>query len=176
MAQLIVKSGVKQLSLFENQDFPYFEAYLKGDETEEELIQLVHHKMKLISLHLPSNVQDNVGNFCPLNFGDSGKSSEVSYQALKKYIKFANNHNITYLVIHLGYYNCLKENRFTILDRIAQTFNHLETGKVKLCLENVPCWINLCLETEPLITTELHWLYFKQKCPKIGLVLDLDHI
>ncbi|HIH12168.1 TPA: hypothetical protein HA242_00420 [Candidatus Woesearchaeota archaeon] len=172
---ILVKSGVEQLPLFEKEDFPYFEAYLRGDEDKNDLNQLLRTKMKLISIHLPHSIQTSLGKR-PIDFCDSGETGKASFLILEKILNFSQKNDVKYIVIHLGFYNYLTEDRYSVLMRTAQRFKALPSGKVTLCLENVPCWTNLCFENEPVISDAEHFSYFKKYCPNIGLTFDTDHL
>ena len=172
MVQLVVKSGIKQLPLFQNKEFPYFEAYTNFNDNLEELLNT---SMKLISIHMPNYIEAN-GAIKRLNFADEGEIGRISFEKLKEFIVFSNKHNVKYIVIHLGFFNIFNQDRNKIIDKVANQFRQLEKGNVKLCLENVPCWLNSCFECEPLISVAEHFLHFKKNCPEIGCVLDVDHL
>lgn len=169
---LLVKSGVKQLSWFKDKTFPYFEAYLDGTE---DLNDLLKTDMRLLSMHMPHFVAVNekkVGT----NFYAGSLAEEASYKELKRLINFANQNEVRFIIIHLGYFNSLQSDKYEGLEKIAARFNRLQSGKVKLCLENICCWNNLSFENEPIISTEEDFLFFKKRCPKIGAALDVDHL
>lgn len=173
--KLIVKSGVKQLYLFENQPFSYYEAYLRGDETSEDLEKLVSTNMRLFSMHMPSTtVYDN--QTIPIDFCKEGVIGEASFERLGQLINFCDKNEVGYIVIHLGFYNSITENRYNILDFVAKKLNKLSPRKVKLCIENVPNWGTLSFEHESIISDEEHFSYLKEKCPTIGAVFDVDHL
>ncbi len=168
MKKIVVKSGVNQLHLFKNKGYTYFEAYLSGTE---DLNQLLQTEMKLIAIHLPSVVDGSTLNFC-----DSGIAEEKSFAKLREVVQFCNDNDVKIIVIHLGFFNALLDDRYKILARVAAKFNQLTPGNVALCLENVPCWTTISFENEPIISTEEHFLYFKNLCPRIGAVFDVDHL
>ncbi|HEY4515608.1 MAG TPA: TIM barrel protein [Candidatus Paceibacterota bacterium] len=170
--KLVVKSGVQQLGWFKDKKFPYYEAYIRGDEN---LASLLQTEMKLISIHMPHTVDTESGKKI-INFCDSGEVGEASFAKLEELLDFAWNHQVPYLVIHLGFYNSLREDRFTVLERTARRFQEYNDRGVTLCLENVPCWTNICFENEPVISDAEHFLYFKRYCPSIGLTFDVDHL
>lgn len=171
MAQLLVKSGVKQLHLFQGKGFPYFEAYLSFNDRLDDLLNT---SMKLISIHMPAFIEVN-GIKQMLDFCDEGVIGKLSFEKLNEIIDFSNKHDVKFIVIHLGFFNTFSQDRNKIIDKIAAKFNRLKVGKVKLCLENVPSWTDLSFEKEPVISNEEHILYFKKKCPKFGCVFDVEH-
>jgi len=179
--KLIVKAGVKQLHLFENQHFSYYEAYLRGDETSDDFKKLVSANIKLFSIHMPSSITYN-NQAISVDFCKEGVIGQASFEKLKQLMFFSNKNDVKYIVIHLGFYNSITENRYNILDSVAKKLNELNLEKVKdcenvkLCIENVPNWGTLSFEHEPIISDEKHLLYFKERCPAIGAVFDVDHL
>jgi len=172
MKRIVVKSGVAQLPLFVRENYSYYEAYLRGDE---KLADLLKTKMKLLSIHMPSQV-DTANGKKQLDFCADNEIGEASLKKLSEIVDFAEENNVFYIVIHLGFFNSLQENRFRKLEKAAKKFNQFAARKVTLCLENVPCWTNICFENEPIISTEEHFLFFKKHCPNIGSVFDVDHL
>ncbi len=173
--KIVVKAGVKQLGLFKESNFSHFEAYLTGEETGEEMELLAGQKIKLLSLHMPSSVKVN-GKNVPVNFCDQGGVGEKSLETLKKLINFSNEKKVRFIILHLGFFNVLTEEREAALIRAAGKLNQLDWGEVKLCVENIPCWFNICLEKEPVLSQAEHFFQFRQKCPQIGFVFDVDHL
>lgn len=173
--KLLVKAGVKQLHLFEHQQFSYYEAYLKGDETPDELEQLVSTNMKLVSIHLPSTVLYKKQTI-PIDFCKEGIVEQASFEKLNQLICFSDKNGVDFIVIHLGFYNSMTENRDDILDVVAKKLSQLSPRNVKLCIENVPNWGTFSFEHEPIISDEKHFSYLKERCPKIGAVFDVDHL
>ncbi len=173
--KFVVKAGVKQLHLFEHQPFSYYEAYLRGDETTEELEQLVTTDMKLVSIHMSSTVFYQ-NKTIPVDFCKDGIVGEASFEKLNQLIDFSDKNGVEFIVVHLGFYNCITEDRNEILDFVAKKLDKLSPKKVKLCIENVPNWGTLSFEHEPIISDEKHLLYLKERCPAIGVVFDVDHL
>lgn len=173
--KLLVKAGVKQLHLFEHQQFSYYEAYLKGDETPDDLEKLVSTNMKLVSIHMPSTVFYKKQTI-PVDFCKEGIVGQASFEKLNQLICFSDKKGVEFIVIHLGFYNSMTENRDDILDVVATKLSQLSSRKVKLCIENVPNWGTLSFEHEPIISDEKHFSYLKKKCPAIGAVFDVDHL
>lgn len=172
LMNILVKSGIEQLPLFEKENFSCFEAYLRGDE---ELPRLLATKMRLVAIHMPHTVKYR-GQRWPIDFVDAGTAGEASFQKLKGIVEFSAQHEVSYVVLHLGFFNSLHEDRWKTIERVAQRFAALHTKKVKICLENVPGWTNICFEHEPLLRTAEHFLYFKARCPSVEAVLDVDHL
>ncbi|MBI2665351.1 hypothetical protein HYX12_01875, partial [Candidatus Woesearchaeota archaeon] len=147
--KILVKSGVAQLPIFEKENFPYFEAYLRGNE---DLHQLLKTNMKLVAIHMPHSVEYQ-GQQWPVDFTNTGIGGEMSFKKLKEIIDFSEQHDVAYVVVHLGFFNTFTEDRWKVLDRVGKKFKALENNsvnkKVKICLENVPCWVNICFENEP---------------------------
>ena len=80
MKQIVVKSGVNQLPLFEREGYPYFEAYLEGSE---HLSNLLKTPMKLLTIHMPARV--NLHNLLlPFNFCDENDIGKASFQKLQE--------------------------------------------------------------------------------------------
>ncbi len=175
LMKLLVKSGIEQLPLFEKENFSYYEAYLRGDEDDEDLHRLLQTEMKLISIHLPSVVNTPSGKK-GVNFCDQGETGKASFVKLQELLNFTRRQQVPYLVAHLGFYDSLHEDRFTILKRTAQRFQPYVNQGVRVCLENVPCWTNICFENEPIISEVNHFLHFKKHCPNSGLTFDTDHL
>ncbi|MBS3123668.1 TIM barrel protein [Candidatus Woesearchaeota archaeon] len=172
--KLVVKAGVKQLHLFEDQQFSCYEAYLNGDETPDDFKKLVSTNMKLLSVHFPSSISHK-NKIIPVDFCKESIIGQISFEKLEQLIYFCDENGVEYIIIHLGFYNSITENRYEILDRLAKKFNKLTPKKVKLCVENVPNWGTLSFEYEPIISDETHLLYLKERCP-IGVVFDVDHL
>ncbi|MBS3165654.1 TIM barrel protein [Candidatus Woesearchaeota archaeon] len=172
---LVVKSGINQLYLFDKQSFPYYEAYLRGDETSEDLKRLVSANMKLFSIHMPSTTVYG-DQIVPVDFCKERVIGQASFEKLDQLIHFCDTNKVRFIVIHLGFYNSLTENRYDILDSVAKKLNRLNPRTVKLCIENVPNWGTLSFEHEPIISDEDHFLYLKERCPSIGAVFDVDHL
>ena len=139
MKRIVVKSGVAQLPLFVRENYSYYEAYLRGDE---KLADLLKTKMKLLSIHMPSQV-DTANGKKQLDFCADNEIGEASLKKLSEIVDFAEENNVFYIVIHLGFFNSLQENRFRKLEKAAKKFNQFAARKVTLCLENVPCWTNI---------------------------------
>ncbi len=183
MKNIVVKSGVRELPLFAaaaraGKKYPYLEAYLSGEETESDLNLLRQTEMKLISLHMPASVRVD-GEKVPVDFCRNDAVGKASYAKLEELIDFSLRNEVKFIVIHLGFFNALKEDRYRILSLVAERFRRLVEaggGKVRLCLENVPAWTNICFENEPIISDEEHLLYFRERCPGIGTVFDVDHL
>ena len=177
MNKIIVKSGVKQLGLFEDQEFPYFEAYLRGDESLAELELLTKQKMQLYCIHLPARTKLESGEWLPINFcSEDVKIRTNSWQVLQYFLNFANLHNVPYIVLHLGTYNSLLGNKQLLLEKAASDFNQIDFKNVKVCVENVPLWVNLSFENESIMADENDFRYLQEKCPKIGVTFDVDHL
>jgi hypothetical protein len=179
MRKLVVKSGVDQLDLFKGHSFPYFEAYLRGDENKEDLVKLVSQEMKLLCLHLPARIKLETGDWLSVNFCSEDKQvTDNSFKVLQHYLAFADQNDISYIVLHLGTYNGLlgKEKKFELLNRVAENFNHLDFKNVKVCVENVPFWTDLSFQNESIIADEKDFNYLKGECSKIGSAFDVDHL
>jgi len=172
MKKIAVKAGIKNIHLFENENVPIFEAYT---EFNDDLNGLLKTPMKLASIHL-SNYVEIDGKYEVLNFNSRGIVGNISRWKLHEAIEFANKHKVDFIVIHLGYFNSLKEKRNHVISSLAKEFNDFETGNVKICIENIPHWIDLSFENEPIICNELHMLQFKKECSSVGFVLDIDHL
>lgn len=171
MNRVLVKSGVKQLPLFAGRSYPFYEAYLQGDENLNELLQT---KMRLVALHMPHHVSTSQGKV-PVNFCDDGEGGKASFHKLRELQHFAQQQGVEYIIIHAGFFDSLTQDRYSVLNTVASRFSSLSQGQVKLCLENVPCWTNHCLEQEPIISTAEHFLYLQKRCPGLGITLDVDH-
>ena len=173
MRKILVKSGVKQLPLFESENYPYFEAYLRGDETDQELESLVSNKMKLITLHMPGKVSNGTAyvetNFC-------NENASYAFRELERYVNFAEKHDVSYIVLHLGTFNSFKDKRELVLAAVADRMNQIKTSKVKICVENIPIWLNLSFVNESVLYHPDHFKYLEKLCPQLGLVLDIDHL
>jgi hypothetical protein len=177
MNKIIVKSGVKQLNLFKEQEFPYFEAYLRGDESLAELKLLVTQKMRLFCIHLPAKIKLDSEEWLPINFCSKDiKIKTNSWRVLQNFIDFANQHNVPHIIIHLGTYNNLLDNKQLLLEKAATNFNELDFKNVKVCVENVPLWVNLSFENESIMANENDFLYLKERCQKISIAFDVDHL
>lgn len=169
--KVCVKSGVKQLHLFKEEYFPFYEAYIACDD---DLNKLLNTSMKLVSIHMPSAIKINDIKYT-VDFNGMPEIVKESYNKLEEILSFSNKNGVEFVIIHLGFFNSYKENRYEVLDKITDRFNMLNTENVKICVENIPCWINISFENEPLLSNEKHLNYFKKRCPKIGLVYDIDH-
>ncbi len=173
---IAVKSGVEQLGLFGQESFPCYEAYLRSDE---DLTALLKTNMKLVALHMPSTVMTLNGKV-GVDFAEEGEVADACFTKLKELILFALAHNVPYIIIHLGFFNSLIEKREDVLARVAERFNMLFDTlgdlNVKLCVENVPRWTNICFEHEPLLSDVDHLIMFQKMCPTIGVTLDVDHL
>ena len=170
--KIAVKSGVEQLSLFENTAFPYYEAYLRLDE---DLHALLDTKMKLVALHMPSMIMTPRGK-AGVDFAQEGEVADACFRKLEELLLFASENGVSYIIIHLGFFNSFRETREDVLARVAQRFNKLSCLGVKLCVENVPRWTTLCFEHEPLLSNVEHLTLFQKMCPAIGVTLDIDHL
>ena len=171
MKNILVKSGVGQLDCFKGQKFPYFEAYTTG---EEDLNLLLNTEMKLISLHMPSTVSVE-GKRYPTNFCDAGPVGEASFKKLQEYLDFSQKNKVSNIIVHLGFFNSFTEDRYAILERTAKLFSRLETGNVRICIENIPCWTNISFENEPIISSAEHFIHFQKTFPWAGATFDVDH-
>lgn len=171
--KILVKSGIEQLPLFEKENFPYFEAYLRGDEERNDLNKLLQTKMKLEGVHLPATSMYQ-GKKVPLDF--CGQHQDWAFSILKGIIEFCEAHGVQYIIVHLGFFNSLQDDRWKILRQAAELFAEIKTTNVKVCMENVPCWTNICLENEPAISSPEHFLFFRKFYPAVGCVLDVDHL
>ncbi len=174
--KIAVKSGVEQLGLFEGESFPCYEAYLCG---EENLSDLLKTKMKLAALHMPGAVMISTRREV-VDFAQEGEVADACFQKLQDLILFASGHDVMFIIIHLGFFNSLTEKREGVLERVAKRFNRLfETLgdlNVRVCVENVPRWTNICFEHEPLLSDAAHLMVFQKMCPAIGVTLDVDHL
>ena len=160
------------MPLFANEKFSYFEAYLGVDDKPAELLNT---KMKLISVHLPNVVRTN-GKLMSTNFNPASPAVEASKQKLNEILKFSIANDVENIILHLGFFNSFCEDGRQVIDEIARHFETLACDKVKICIENVPCWMNLAFENESLCADKENLLYFKKKFPAIGIALDIDHV
>jgi hypothetical protein len=172
MIKICVKSGIKQLPLFENERFPYYEAFIGCDDV---LSDLLNTHMELVSIHMPETIKINSKVFA-INFNKSSEIATASYNKLNEIIEFSKTNDVKNIILHLGFFNSFTEDRYNIIDMIIDRFRLLDAGKVKLLIENVPCWINISFENEPIISNVEHMLYFIEKCPEAGIVFDIDHV
>ena len=169
---IVVKSGIKNLPLFQNTDFEYFEAYTGHDDDLRKLLN-THMKMKVIHLASKISIKGRLHSF---NLNDHGDVGAQSWNKLLEAVVFANNYGIGHIVVHVGFFNIDKEKKNDVIERIASRLNELDTGSVKICLENVPHWINLSFDNEPIISACQDMEFFRSKCPSAGFVVDVDHI
>ena len=171
MIRVCVKAGIRQLPLFETKRPRCFEAYITHDDT---LSALLNTHLELVSIHMPDKLE--VGDrLHPINFSMSCPYAEASYGKLEEILCFCNAHNVRFIIMHLGFFDSMLEDRWRVIDGIAQRLRTLDTGKVRLCIENVPRWINTSYDREPIVSTEAHMGYLRQRLPEAGLVLDIDH-
>jgi len=172
MIKICTKAGVAQLSLFEKSNFEYYEAYISG---KENLPDLLNTKMRLFGIHMPANV--NVGDkITPVDFCDDGQIGENSFKKLRELIVFAENNDVKYIVVHPGFYNSITQKQEVVTIELARKFKKMLPPKVKICIENVCCWTNICFENEPILSSLEQISFFKKLCPEIGFVLDTDHL
>ena len=172
MLNIVVKSGIKQLPLFKNSKFPLYEAYINEND---DLNALFNTEMSLLSIHLPNWVKKN-GQLLRFDLNPKSYSYTESTKMLRKVIYFSNTNNIRFIIAHIGHYNCLIEDKFHVIDKTISILDKIDFGDVKLCIENVPCWLNLSFENEPLISDANNLKYMLDRCPKLGSVFDVDHI
>mgnify|MGYP001565005066 CR=1 FL=1 len=171
MVKICVKSGIKQLPWFANEKFPYFEAFLDHADKPDELLNT---RMKLISIHLP-NVLRVDGEIMPVSFNPASPAAETSKRKLEEIVEFSKKNGVENIVLHPGHFNSFSEDRYSIIDDMAKYFSSLSTSGVKICVENIPCWMNISFENEPLCSNEKHLLYLQKQCPNVGLAFDIDH-
>lgn len=172
MIRICVKSGIKQLPWFAEEAFPFFEAYLGCDDNPAELL---HTKMRLISIHLPTKVR--VGDqTIAMDFNSASSAAAASKQKLEEIIDFSEANGVENIILHPGHFNTFSEDRYVIIDEIAKYFSSLSNKTVKICIENVPCWMNIAFENEPLCSNEKHLLYFQAKFTGVGFAFDIDHV
>ena len=171
MTKVAVKSGIKQLSWFEGSPFEYYEAFISF---KDELNLLLQTQMKLVSVHLPGSVPVGDKHY-PLDFNRNAPGFQQSCQILDKVFNFCELHEVRNIVIHVGFFNCYTENRYEVIKGVVDLFKNYRSGNVRLCVENVPRWINISFVNEPLISDEGHINYFKSEFPEGGFVFDVDH-
>jgi hypothetical protein len=114
------------------------------------------------------------GDKKPVDFADSGDIGDACFTKLQELIDFSKNNDVKFIIIHLGFFDYTGD-KSLILQRVATKFKELDCGQVKLCLENVPIWKNLCLKNEPLISSADDVLFFRKYFP-IECTLDTDHL
>jgi|CXWL01.1.fsa_nt_gi hypothetical protein len=171
MRQLLVKSGIKQFDLFENERFPCFEAYLGPNDRLEDLLKT---KMKLKVIHMPHAVNQG-GQSVAVNFCGDPEVRESSLRKLQEIVRFADAHDVPCVVIHAGFWDCRAQDKNQQINVLAQGLSSLDLGGVTVCVENVPRWVNLCFECEPIISDEKDWCYLQSLWPQAGFACDVDH-
>lgn len=172
MKRILVKSGVEQLPLFKGDHYHFYEAHLKSIE---DLPALLKTNMKLVAVHLPSSVRVGPEIF-PLDFCREDAVGDAAYNTLQEVMRFCDSNDVKYIVIHLGFFNSLRQNRLEVLERTARRFMELPKAKTALCFENVPHWITLSQKNEPIISLPKHWAYFQHFYSAAKAVLDTDHL
>lgn len=171
MRQLLVKSGIKQLKLFEGEDFPCFEAYLGSSDRLEDLLNT---RMQLKVIHMPHAVNDR-GRNVVVNFCGDQTVREASLQKLQEIIHFAQAHQVPCIVLHAGFFDSRTQNKKEQIDIVVEGLSSLDSGNVALCVENVPRWVNLSFESEPVIADEEDFDYLKSRWPQCGFTCDVEH-
>src|ERR1041385_1416101 len=172
MRQLLVKSGIKQFHLFEKEAFEFFEAFLAPDDRLDDLLKT---RMKPKVIHAPNTV-DSGGLKRPFDLcSTDAQVKTASLKKLQDIVSFAGVHDVPCVVVHAGFFDTRGQDRWNVLDQLAQDMAAVRTGAVTVCFENVPCWVNLCFEREPVLRDEQDWRYLKSRWPKAGLTYDVDH-
>lgn len=171
MRQLLVKSGIKQFDLFAKESFPYFEAYLGSDDRLEDLLKT---KMGLKVIHMPHNVIHGKQNMT-VNFCGIPEVRKASLQKLQEIVRFADTHQVPCVVVHAGFWDRRVQDKNQQMELLAQGLSSLDIGSIKICIENVPCWVNLCFDREPIISDERDYLHLQSLWPQAGFACDVDH-
>ena len=104
-----------------------------------------------------------------------GFVGEASFKKLQEYLDFSQKNKVSNIIVHLGFFNSFTEDRYAILERTAKLFSRLETGNVRICIENIPCWTNISFENEPIISGAEHFIHFQKTFPWAGATFDVDH-
>lgn len=170
--KIAFKAGIRELRNLKNIENQHFEAFIKHND---DLEKLIYPNLNLRIIHFPNKVFCN-GSFHYSNLLDTGNIGKTTISYLKKIIDFSDLNNVKYIVIHPGFYNELKFNKNTELDRLSNILNSINTKSVKLCIENIPRWPIQAFTFTPIISDYMDIEYIAKRCKKIGFTYDIDHI
>ena len=167
-----IKSGIKQLELFVNSEFKYFEAYTNYND---DLTQLLNTDMVMYAIHMPNSISvDN--SLVSFDLLADNSAAKYSIELLDKIISFSIDNKVPNIILHAGFYNDLITDNNEAISNLANILDKYKNIPVTICLENVPAWINQYGYKQPIISTYKHLIKINEMLPHIGSVIDVDHL